>query len=176
MAVRDARAQMRRFLILFPICLVAGFGLLEIPLVEDFILRFTQSLVTISGGLIHLFGGRATVTGSVLMSPVNGFGVKVENGCNAVNVSILLWTAILTYPAPWLQKAKGLLAGSLFLHAVNLLRIITLFYLGQYNKTWFDFAHYYLWESLIVLDTLAIFWLWATIVRKSGPPRHATAA
>ena len=41
-------------------------------------------------------------------------------------------------------------------------------YLGQYNRNWFDFAHFYLWEGLIVLDTLAIFWLWAVVVRRSG--------
>ena len=164
---------MRRFLILFPVCLLIGFGLLQIPPVAAVISRFTVSLVTLSGGLIHLFGGRATVIGAILQSPL-GFGVKVENGCNAVNVTILLGAAILTYPAPWIQKLKGLAAGTLALHTVNLLRIISLFYLGQYSQNWFNFAHFYLWESLIVLDTLVIFWLWAVLVRKASLP-HATA-
>jgi len=171
---RDPKAQMRRFLILFPVCLLLGFALLEVPPVSAAIAAFTASLVSISGGLIHLFGGKATVAGTLLISPA-GFGVKVENGCNAVNVTILLWAAILTYPASWTARTKGLAAGSLALHAVNLLRIITLYYLGQYNRNWFDFAHYYLWESLIVLDTLAIFWFWATLVRRSGRPLHAPA-
>ena len=173
---RDPKAQMRRFLILFPICLLGGFALLEVRPVAAAIAAFTTSLVTISGGLIHLFGGKVVVAGAMLLSPVDGFGVKVENGCNAVNVTILLWAAILTYPAPWLDKLKGLAAGSLALHTVNLLRIITLYYLGRYNKSWFDFAHYYLWESLIVLDTLAIFWFWASLVRRWGRQRHAAAA
>ena len=176
MAARDSQQQMRRFLILFPICLIAGFGLLEVGPVAAAIAAFTKSLVTISGGLIHLFGGKATVAGDILMSPVTGSAVKVENGCNAINVTILLWAAILTYPAPWTQKLKGLALGSLALHAVNLIRIITLYYLGQYNRSWFDFAHYYLWESLIVLDTLVIFWFWATVVRRAGRRLHATPA
>ena len=90
MAARDPQAQMRRFLILFPICLVAGFGLLEVPPVAVGIAAFTRSLVTVSGGLIHLFGGKATVSGDILMSPVTGSAVKVENGCKAINVTILL--------------------------------------------------------------------------------------
>jgi exosortase H (IPTLxxWG-CTERM-specific) len=174
-APNPAKSQMRRFLVLFPVCLVFGFAALEAPPVARVIASFTQSLVWISGALIHLFGGHAVVTGTVLTAPA-GFGVKVENGCNAVNVTILLWAAILTYPASWSAKTKGLTAGSLALHSVNLLRIITLFYLGQYNRAWFDFAHYYLWESLIVLDTLAIFWFWATLVRRSGPQAHAATA
>jgi exosortase H (IPTLxxWG-CTERM-specific) len=171
---RDPKAQMRRFLVLFPVCLLLGFAVLQIHPIAAGIDRFTRSLVTLSGGLIHLCGGHATVTGPVLQSPL-GFAVRVENGCNAVNVTILLWAAILTYPAPWLRKFQGLVAGSLALHAVNLLRIISLFYLGQYNETWFQFAHLYLWESLIVLDTLVIFWLWAVFVRKARVQAHVPA-
>ena len=37
--------------------------------------------------------------GRILRSPSNGFAVEVQNGCNAVNVTILLWAAIATYPA-----------------------------------------------------------------------------
>jgi exosortase H (IPTLxxWG-CTERM-specific) len=176
MAAREPKAQMRRFLILFPVCLVAGFILVDLPGVAACVAAFTQSLVTVSGSLIHAFGGSAVITGSVLMSPANGFGVRVENGCNAINVTILLWAAILTYPAGWTERVKGLAAGTLALHALNLVRIITLYYLGQHNRAWFDFAHYYLWESLIVLDTLAIFWFWAALVRKARHRSHAPAA
>src|ERR1051325_5244933 len=123
MPVPDPKAQMRRFLLLFPLCLLAGFGLLQVPPVAVAVSRFTATLVTASAALIHFFGGKAMVIGVMLQSPL-GFAVKVENGCNAVNVTILLWAAILTYPAPWLRKAQGLAVGTLALHAVNMLRII----------------------------------------------------
>ncbi len=157
-----------RFLVLFPLTLAAGFALLQFPAIDAAVARFTAGLVAATALLIHICGGKAHVAGSLLINPASGFSVQVENGCNAVNVTILLWSAILVYPAPWLQKLKGLALGSLALHALNLLRIITLYYLGQYNRAWFDFAHLYLWESLIVLDTLAIFWFWATLVRRAG--------
>jgi exosortase H (IPTLxxWG-CTERM-specific) len=159
-----------RFLVCFPVLLAAGFALLQFAWVERAIARFTAGLVVVSAAFIHLFGGHASVYGSLLSNPLNGFGVSVENGCNAINVTILLWAAILVFPASPLDKLKGLAAGTLALHALNLLRIISLYYLGQYNRAWFDFAHLYLWESLIVLDTLAIFWGWAILVR-----RHAAA-
>jgi exosortase H (IPTLxxWG-CTERM-specific) len=155
-----------RFLVLFPLSLALGFALLQVPFIDAWVLRFTGSLVDISAAAIHLFRGRALVSGAVLTSPANGFSVQVENGCNAINVTILLWAAILVYPAPWREKLKGLAAGTLALHTINIVRIITLFYLGQYNRAWFDFAHLYLWESLIVIDTLAIFWGWAILVRR----------
>jgi exosortase H (IPTLxxWG-CTERM-specific) len=157
-----------RFLLFFPLALAAGFALLQVPSVDRVIVRFTQGLVVISAALIRVCGGHAAVYGSVLTSPINGFAVQVENGCNAINVTILLWSAILVFPSSLSDKLKGLAAGTLALHALNLLRIITLYYLGQYNRGWFDFAHLYLWESLIVLDTLAIFWGWAILVRRRG--------
>jgi hypothetical protein len=32
-----------------------------------------------------------------------------------------------------------------------------------------------LWESLMMLDTLVVFWTWAYFVRKSGSIAHASA-
>ena len=58
---------------------------------------------------------------------------------------------------------------------MNLVRFISLYYLLQYNQAWFDFAHAYLWESLIMLDALAVFWLWVQLVFRSMamPNAHA---
>ena len=40
------------------------------------------------------------------------------------------------------------------------MRIISLFYLGQWNQVWFDWFHLYLWQALIVLDALVAFLIW----------------
>ena len=97
----------------------------------------------------------------------------MRDGCNAINVTILLWSAILAFPAPWKMKALGLAAGSAIVQALNIVRFITLFYLGQYSATWFEFAHAYLWESLLVLDTMVVFWLWVNRVGRLGAAVHA---
>lgn len=166
---------MRRFLVLFPVCLLFGFGLLQAPFMDSGVQAFTRGIVDVSGALIRLFGGHAAVAGAVLFSPASGFSIQVVNGCNAVNVTILLWAAILTYPARWIHKAKGFVAGAAAIHGVNLVRVITLYYLGQYNRDWFEFAHTYLWESLIVLDTLVVFWIWAALARKPVATGNAAA-
>ena len=48
----------------------------------------------------------------------------------------------------------------MLIQGVNLLRFISLYYLGQYSMRWFNFAHEYLWESLIMLDAMVVFGLW----------------
>ena len=97
----------------------------------------------------------------------------MRDGCNAVNVGILLWSAMLAYPAPWKMKALGLAAGSAIVQALNIVRFISLFYLGQFSMSWFDFAHSYLWESLLTLDTMVVFWLWVNCVARLGAATHA---
>jgi hypothetical protein len=38
----------------------------------------------------------------------------------------------------------------------------------------FEFAHAYLWESMLVLDTMVVFWLWVNrLSRTSALPNAA---
>src|SRR5271157_1742145 len=156
-----------RFLVLFPVFLAVGFCGLLIPFLHPVVTGFTRGLVEISAIVIRLFGGSAIANQVVLQNPSNGFAMEVLDGCNGDDVAVLLWAAILAYPASWLQKGKGLLAGTATIYAINFLRIISLFYLGQYDKQWFEFAHLYVWESVFVLLTLTIFWTW---VRRMSTP------
>jgi exosortase H (IPTLxxWG-CTERM-specific) len=157
-----------RFAAIFAACLLLGIGVLLTPPVQAVDRQFSLVLVKISHGLIGISGGKARVEGAVLRDPASGFAVEMRDGCNAVNVTILLWSAILAFPAAWRLKALGLLAGSLLIQALNLVRFISLFYIGQYSMTWFDFAHGYLWESLLVLDTMMVFCLWANRACRYG--------
>ena len=162
------KKRMLRFLVLFPIFLAAGFCGLVIPSLHPAVTAFTRGLVEISAVVIRLFGGSAAAHQVVLLSPSNGFAMEVMDGCNGDDVVVLLWAAILAYPASWFEKGKGLLAGTATIYVTNFLRIISLFYLGQYKRQWFDFAHLYVWESVFVLLTLTIFWMW---VRRMAAPR-----
>jgi exosortase H (IPTLxxWG-CTERM-specific) len=167
--------RLGRFLLVFGISLAVLFGLLLAPASAPAVNRFTNGLVTVSAALIRFFGGHAVAIGDLLQDPFNRFAIQMAYGCNGAHVTILLWAAVLAFPATWKQKAKGLLAGTAAIHVVNLIRFISLFYVGEYNRAWFDFAHLYLWESLMMIDTLVIFWTWAHFVRKSGQKADASA-
>lgn len=163
-----------RFAVIFSCCFLFGIGVLLTPPVQAADVRFSQFLVKISHGLILTCGGHASLDKAVLRAP-GGFAVEMKDGCNAVNVTILLLSAVIAFPAPWKLKLLGIGAGSAIIQVVNILRFISLFYLGQYSMTWFDFAHAYLWESLIVLDTMVVFWYWVTRVLRVGAASHAEA-
>jgi exosortase H (IPTLxxWG-CTERM-specific) len=162
-----------RFALIFAACLLLGTGTLLTRPVQAVDVRFSRALVSVAYRVIDLFGGKARVEGAVLRDPASGFAVEMRDGCNAVNVTILLWSAMLAFPALWKPKLLGLLAGSLIIQVLNIIRFISLFYIGQHSMTWFDFAHGYLWESLLVLDTMVVFWLWTNRVTRSGAVPNA---
>jgi len=169
-----AASAVRRFIIVFLLCLLTGFGALFTPPVQRADVAFSRQLVGIAYNLVVLFGGHATRDAAILRSP-GGFGVEMRDGCNAVNVTILLFSAVLAFPASWKMKAAGLVAGSVLIQVVNIVRFISLFYLGQWSPNWFDFFHSYVWESLIVLDTMVVFWFWVSRVLRMGTVKHAEA-
>ena len=50
------------------------------------------------------------------------------------------------------------------IQALNLVRIISLFYLLQWNPAWFEWAHLYLWQALIMLDGFIVYLLWVRML------------
>ena len=58
--------------------------------------------------------------------------------------------------------------------ALNVVRVVSLFYLGQWNTDVFNLAHEYLWQALIMLDVLVVWLLWVRaggkVQARSEPP------
>ena len=63
----------------------------------------------------------------------------------------------------------GLAIGVIAVQGLNVVRVITLFYLGQWNFSVFEFAHQYVWQALIMLDVLIVWLLWVRTVPRGIP-------
>ena len=61
------------------------------------------------------------------------------------------------------------------MQGLNIIRVISLFYIGQWNTRVFEWAHLYVWQALIMLDVLVVWLVWVRMLhrgRKDGtaPP------
>ena len=121
---------------------------------------FTQSLATVSAFFIQSIDANVVSQGVIIRDLVSGNAVSIQAGCNGIEAIICLSAAILAYPAFWHAKVVGLLVGFVAIQALNIVRIISLFYLLQWNAEWFEWAHLYAWQALIFLDVLIVFILW----------------
>jgi len=165
---------MTRFLLLF--CGVLG-GLFAVemlkPVQEAVIQPFTGILATISTALILPFDDTVIAQGRILRDATTGFAVSIEAGCNGVEAAIVLIAGIVAFPATIQNKVIAIVAGFFFVQALNIVRIISLFYLGQWNYAVFEWFHLYLWPVLIMLDVLIVFAIYLQWLGKQHPEAEA---
>jgi exosortase H (IPTLxxWG-CTERM-specific) len=157
-----------RFPILFVVLLLALFALeMTVPVQAHFVRPWTDGVAALSGMLASSMDSGVMTSGPVIMDRATGFGVRVEAGCNGVEAMIVLAAGMLAFSAPWRLRLAGLLAGTVAVQALNLVRVVSLFYLGQWSFAVFEFAHLYLWQALIMLDVLIVWLLWLRWVGRS---------
>jgi len=150
-----------RFITVFLLALLVLFTaeLLQ-PVQQHVIVPFTGLLASASAALIAPFDPDVAAAGKILQFTDTGFAVSIEAGCNGVEAVIVLVAAVIAFPATWRQRLAAIGLGFVAVQALNLLRIISLFYLGDWNLALFSWVHLYLWPALIMLDVLVFFLLY----------------
>lgn len=156
--------MLRFFLLFLSILLVLFFVELMHGVQSAVIAPWTSALAHVSAALLQVFDPSARAYGDVIQNIHSGVGVQIEPGCNGVEACIVLVSAILAFPARWRYKLLGILLGVVAVEAVNVLRVISLFYLLQWSQPAFEFAHLYLWQALIMLDVLVVWFVWVRFV------------
>lgn len=152
---------MIRFFAVFIFLLLLLFTLEITHLAQNLVvLPWTALLASISAALLSAFDSDVIAYGKILQDGRTGQGVSIEAGCNGIEACIILIAAIAAYPASWAHRLAGIAIGMVAIQAVNILRIITLFYLAAWNQFAFEFAHLYLWQALIMLDVIVVWLLW----------------
>jgi len=134
---------------------------------------WTSSVAQVATWLARSFDSHVGVTGPTLYSTTNGFSVTILAGCNGLEAMIVLIAAILAYPAPWKHRVGGIVAGVAAIQVLNLVRIVSLFYIGQWSLKVFEWAHLYGWQVLIMLDVLIVWLLWLRTIPRSPPAAPA---
>ena len=150
-----------RFILIFSLVLLGLFGLELQPAVQAHLIEpFTGWLAAVSAALISPFDPAVVSHGRVIEHTSAQFAVSIEAGCNGVEAAIVLIAAVVAYPARWRQKIVAIGLGFAAIQVMNIARIISLFYLGQWDLGAFTWTHLYLWPVLIMLDVLVVFVLY----------------
>jgi exosortase H (IPTLxxWG-CTERM-specific) len=125
---------------------------------------FTRWIAQLTRLALTLAGVQAWTMGKVVATPT--FSVAIQNNCNAIYETALYVAAVLSYPATWRQRALGALIGSAVLYVVNLIRVLSLIYIGSHFRQYFDASHIYVWQALFIAFALGTWIYWAgTVVR-----------
>ncbi len=153
---------------LFAAIVVALFAAELTPPGQRYVVEpWTALVARTATAAMKAFDPQVMAAGPTIIQVNNGFAVTILAGCNGIEAMIVLCAAVLAYPAPPRHKLLGLVAGIAAIQVLNLVRIVSLFYLGQWNRAVFEWAHLYAWQVLIMLDALIVWLLW---LRTLPPP------
>jgi exosortase H (IPTLxxWG-CTERM-specific) len=164
-APNEARRRSVGFLLRFVALLVVFYFIVASrPVNDKVIVPFTAGIASVSGRLLNVLGEKAEVSGTEIRS--SSFGVNIENGCNGVETGLLFGAAVLAFPARWSRRLIGLIVGFLAIQVLNLVRVITLFWIGLHRPALFSSSHTVIWQSVVVLFGVLLFLLWASRERR----------
>jgi exosortase H (IPTLxxWG-CTERM-specific) len=131
------------------------------------------SLVARLSALILSPFGRATVEGTRL--GFDDFWVVIAEPCNGVLPTILYLAAVLAFPSTWKARLYGILIGIPGVFLVNLFRVVTLMLVGTRAAASFEDVHVYVWQTLVVALTVALWIFWVERFVRGEEPIRASA-
>ena len=123
-----------------------------------FIPSYHHLIAKVSGDLLAIVGQDITVTNALISSPK--FSVSIIRGCDAIEPIALYVCAVLAFPSPFLKRLPGMIAGTLLLLILNLVRIVSLFLIGVYSPRIFALTHIDVWQALFIFLAVLLWILW----------------
>jgi exosortase H (IPTLxxWG-CTERM-specific) len=135
------------------------------PVNQKVITPFTGLLSKVSVFFLQLIGTEAKASGTLIVSPQ--FAADIKAGCTGIEPVIILVAAILAFPSPWRSKIYGVLLGIIALQAANVIRIVSLVYLGVNHPQYFSDAHTFIWQIVIIALSLFLWMVWAKGMKKN---------
>ncbi len=163
------RAPLVRAYLIFFVCVVSFYTLLRTSILRDYMGQpLAVAFATIGGLALNLLSLKATASGTMLR--VDGFVAQIDDVCTGIFVVAMYLSAVLAYPSRPGEKLKGFLLGASAILILNMIRVVSLMYIGRYFPTLFEAAHLLVWQSLIIFSALLVWIYWTE--RFVGASQH----
>lgn len=153
-----SKSPVLRFVLKFGILLALFYGLSATPWFDRMLYSYLEANAWLSNTILNGFGQHTHVSEVTIESPQ--FAIVLRRGCDAVEPTWLFCAAVLSFRAPFMRKLPGLAAGIVVLQALNLVRIVTLYWIGFHVPDFFDSAHTELWPAAFIIVAIALFICW----------------
>jgi exosortase/archaeosortase family protein len=101
----------------------------------------------------------------------SGFGYEIGFTCTGVIPAGLLATAILAGGGRTRTRVWGAAMGTVAVMLLNLIRLVSLFYIGVLAPRFFATAHSVVWQALSVLFVVGFFYVWKR--KACAPSNHS---
>lgn len=163
------RKPLVRAYVIFSVCIFLFYTLLRTSVLREYLAEpLARVFAWVSGLVLNVLSLKATASGTLLR--VEGFAAQIDDVCTGIFVLAIYLSAVLAYPSQTWEKLKGFLLGASAILLLNLIRVVSLMYIGRYFPAFFETAHLLVWQSLIIFSALVVWIYWTE--RFVGAPQH----
>jgi exosortase/archaeosortase family protein len=167
----DVRRARLRFAVVFALVGGALLTLYSFPYAqhgirEDWFARYLALYARLAGLVLRVFDSGVHVAGNDIVGRVS---LTVAKNCDAMDVSLLFVAAVVAFPAPWRRRLVGMGAGVAALTVVNVLRIVSLYYVDVHWPRAFEAVHAEVWPLAIVALAAGAFLAWCRWAQSAAP-------
>jgi exosortase H (IPTLxxWG-CTERM-specific) len=132
---------------------------------KHMVVPMTETLARISNVFIRMLGFDTVVEGTIITGS-DAFSVNILKGCNGAYVIAIYLSAVFAFPSTWKEKALGALIGIPAVQVINLARVVSLYYIGVRHPSLFESFHYHVWQTIVILLSMAVWIAWAELLVK----------
>lgn len=160
-----------RFIIHVSTCMLLFLMLYRDDLLGRLLGPWEELTARMALALLHALEMEAVRLGSQIHHP-GGFAYEIYYRCTGVLPAVLLAALTAAMPVSARSKLIGVCAGIPLLVALNLIRLVHLYHTGVFHPALFDLVHGPVWEFILILATLGIWWRWSRWAAPSNPSRR----
>jgi len=113
----------------------------------------------IVAGILNLFGEGAAIVGNTVQT--ERFGITVVTACTGLFLTGIFAAAVILFPTNWRAKTLGLGLGVGGIFLLNVIRLVSLYYIGVYLPTILETAHLLVWQSVLIAAAVILWLVWA---------------
>jgi archaeosortase B (VPXXXP-CTERM-specific) len=118
-----------------------------------------RALAVVASGILNGLGQNTEVVGTTVQSDV--FGINVVTACTGMFLIGLFLMAVVAFPTRWRAKLIGSAIGVGGILLVNVVRLVSLYFIGVHWPDILDQVHQLIWQSLLIVVAVALWLLWA---------------
>ena len=118
---------------------------------------------------LNIFGADVMSNGTVISSNTTNSSINIKGGCDGLEATALLLCAVSVFPIAFKYKIPGLLFGFLGLFALNIFRLVGLYYAKTYaSESTFDLLHEQGGFVIFTALSIVIWMIWANWAMKKA--------
>ena len=109
--------------------------------------------------------------GAILMHP-DGFSYRITTACSGLRPALLIVVTLLVVPATWIWRSAGVCMALVGIEALNLGRLVHLYWVGVVDPGAFFMAHRVTWNIIAIAAIVGFLAAWLYLSQGQPPGKQ----